>query len=185
MKKVMYLLAIVISTVSCSNNDREMHALIKEKVETMSGHETVSDLLIENGGDYEQLGRIFNCSIHTIKRVQNKETYFSDNAIAEFRELLIAVEIYGDDVFKENDPYYDSWIRSFQYWLKSIVWYVVVISILGAVIGFFGLGGLGLIPLGVYLLILFLFKGLNSLFSFETPANLFLEQINPLFETML
>ncbi|MCD8431279.1 hypothetical protein LNJ05_00675 [Tenacibaculum finnmarkense genomovar ulcerans] len=191
MKKIIYLLTIFIICISCSNNDEKVAGLVADKVATMSGHEVVRDLLIKNDGDEEQLARIFKCSISTIKRVKNKETYLTDNSLREFKNLLVAVNVSGEDTFKENDPYYDSWIRSFLYWLNSIFWIVLVISIFGLMLGAItantegGAQGLGLIPLAIYGIIYLLAWILNLIWSYEQPANLFIEKINPILETLL
>ena len=185
MKKNIYLLTLVFVSFSCSNNDKEVAGLVKEKVDTMSGHEVVRDLLIENEGDVEQLARIFNCSVSTINRVKDKETYLTDNALSEFKNLLVAVKVSGEDIFKENDPYYDSWIRSFIYWLNGIFWIVMVISIFGAILGALTQQGVGLIPLALYGVVYLIIWVIELIWSYEEPANLFIEKIDPLFETLL
>lgn len=197
MNKIIYLVAFIFTVLSCSNNDKEVAGLVKDKVEIMSGHEVVRDLLIENEGDTEQLARIFNCSVSTINRIKDKETYLTENALSEFRNLLVAVKLSGKDIFKENDPYYDSWIRSFRYWLNDwIFWAVplwVLMIILGAIMGsnnnFEGSGTLGTF---VSLPLIVIFGGGylvtwigNMISSYENPSFLFIEKINPLFEVLL
>ena len=182
---------IALTVISCSNNDEEVSNLVKDKIETMSGHEVVRDLLIENEGDEEQLARIFKCSVPTINRIKNKETYLTENALTEFRNLLLAVKVSGEDTFKENDPYYDSWIRSFRYWLSSIFWIVFAISIFGSILGMLtantegGAQGIGLIPLAIYGIIYLIIWIFNMIWSYEQPANLFIEKINTIIETLL
>jgi hypothetical protein len=191
MKKIIYLIVIALTITSCSNNDKKVASLVKDKVETMSGHEVVRDLLIENDGNEEQLARIFKCSVPTINRIKDKETYLTDNALSEFRNLLVAVKVSGEDIFKENDPYYDSWIRSFKYWLGSIFWIVAAISIFGFVLGLLtantegGAQGIGLIPLAIYGIIYLITWGLNMVWSYEPPAYLHVEKINTVIETLL
>ncbi len=191
MKKIIYLVLILITSVSCSNNDKTVKELTVEKVETMNGHEIIRDLLIENEGDKEQLARIMKCSVPTINRVLNKETYLTENAIKEFRSLLTTVKVNGKSTFIDNDPYYNSWIRSFKHWLKSIFWIVLVISIFGFILGAItantegGAQGIGLIPLGIYAVIYFIIWILGWIWSYEQPANLFIEKINPIFETLM
>ena len=126
MNKITFFLIVFFVTISCSNNDKKVANLVNNKVEIMSGHEIVADLLIENDGNEEQLARIFKCSLPTIQRILNKETYLTENALSEFRNLLVAVKVSGKDTFKENDPYYESWIRSFRYWLNTYVFWVIV-----------------------------------------------------------
>ena len=190
MKKTIYLFILVFTSLSCSNSDKEVAALMKEKVQSMSGNEVVRDLLIENENDAEQLARIFNCSVPTIMRVKNKETYLTNNASTEFKNLLAAVKISGEDTFKENDPYYDSWIRSFRYWLNSYVLWGVGAFVLFFIIGFTGgdVAFAGYIDFSICVVFIggyFLTWILNMLFPYLPPANLFLEKINPLFETLL
>lgn len=197
MNKTIYLLILVFTILSCSNSDKEVAELMQEKIQSMSGHEVVRDLLIENDNDAEQLARIFKCSVPTILRVKNKETYLTENAVTEFKNLLTAVKVSGEDTFKENDPYYDSWIRSFRYWLNSYVYWaigaLVLMFILGAVLGSNdNLEGSAVLGNVVSVPLIIIFGGgylltwiLNMIFSYQEPANLFLEQINPLFETLL
>lgn len=197
MKKIICLLTIVFTCLSCSNNDKEVASLVKDKVETMSGHEVVRDLLIENEGDVEQLSRIFKCSVSTINRVKDKETYLTDNALSEFKNLLVAVKVSGENTFKENDPYYDSWIRSFKYWLNDWIWWAiglwVLMIILGAIMGAGdNIEGSSTLGSFVSLPLIVIFGGGylvtwigNMISSYENPAFLFLEKINPLFETLL
>lgn len=190
MNKTIYLLILVFTILSCSNSDKEVAELMQEKIQSMSGHEVVRDLLIENDNDAEQLARIFKCSVPTILRVKNKETYLTENANTEFKNLLTAVKVSGDDTFKENDPYYDSWNRSFLHWLGSIFWVVFAITIFSAILGFvtgaFGdAQGVGLLPIILYGIIYFIVWGIGLVMSYDQPANLYLEQINPLFETLL
>jgi hypothetical protein len=190
MNKTIYLLILVFTSLSCSNNDKEVAELMQEKIQSISGHEVVRDLLIENDNDAEQLARIFNCSVPTILRVKNKETYLTENANTEFKNLLTAVKVSGEDTLKENDPYYDSWNRSFLHWLGSIFWVVIAITIfsfiLGAVTGFLGEAqGVGLLPIVLYGIIYLIIWGIGLVMPYDQPANLYLEQINPLFETLV
>ena len=191
MKKIIYLIAIVLTSISCSNNDKKVAELVKDKIEIMSGHEVVRDLLIENDGDVEQLARIFKCSVNTINRIKDKETYLTENGFAEFKNLLLAVKVSGQDTFKENDPYYNSWIRSFRYWLNSIFWIVIVISVFGFILGAVsansegGAQGIGIIPLVFYGIVYLIMWIVNMIWSYEKPVNLYLEKINPIFETLL
>ena len=190
MKKIICLLTFVLAIFSCSNNDKEVAELVKDKVETMSGHEIVRDLLIENEGDVEQVARIFKCSVSTINRVKDRETYFTDNALSEFKNFLVAVKVSGKDTYKENDPYYDSWVRSFRYWLNKYVYWAIAGFVLFFIIGFSGgdagfagyIDALIVIVFGGGYLITWLF---NWIWRYEQPVNLFIEKINPLFETLL
>lgn len=190
MKKIICLIALVLASVSCSSNDERVSGMVNDKIETMTGQEIVLDLLIENEGDEEQLARIFKCSVSTINRVKNKETYLTDNATTEFKNFLTAVKVSGKETFKENDPYYDFWIRSFRSWLDGIFWIVLTISIFGAILGFItgSLGnaeGVGLLPLVLYGFLYLIIWILGLIWSYENPTNLFLEKINPLFETLM
>ena len=195
MNKITLLLLAFFVTLSCSNNDKKVSDLINNKVETMSGREIVTDLLIENDGDEVQLARIFNCSVPTIHRILNKETYLTDNAISEFRNLLVAVKVSGEDTFKENDPFYESWIRSFRYWLDTYVFWAIGAGICIWIILLFTPEILiGFIPLEIIIVlspicfftIAYIVTWLaNMFFPYIPPANLFFEQINPLFETLI
>lgn len=189
MKKILSLLTFVFVIFSCTNNDKVLASLVKEKVDTMSGHEVVRDLLIENEGDEEQLARIFKCSVPTIKRIKNKETYLTENALSEFRNLLVGVKVSGKDTFKENDPYYDSNIRSLKYWLNSKFWIVLIITVFYIIIMITyrdnGLEGDGFIPLYLFVILYILVYVLNWVFPYKQPSNLFLEKINPIIETFL
>jgi hypothetical protein len=190
MERISYLLVLIFLSVSCSNNDKEVAGLVNDKIETMSGHEVIRDLLIENDGDEEQLARIFKCSLSTINRIKDKETYLTDNALSEFKNFLHAVKVSGKDTFKENDPYYDSWIRSFIDWLQGIFMIVLVITIFGIILGAItGANGepqgIGMIPGVIYGIIYFIFWLLNKIWSYDNPLNFFSEKINPIFETLL
>lgn len=190
MKKTVYLLILVFTSLSCSNNDAKISGLVKVQIETMSSSEVVRDLLILNDGDEEQLARIFKSSVPAITRIKNKETYLTDNALHEFKNLLLAVKVSGKDIFAENDPYYNSWHRSFLQWLNSIFWITIAITvfsvILGGVTGFLGdAQGVGLAPIILYAIIYFIIWVIGLLMPYNQPANLYSEQINPLFETLL
>lgn len=197
MNKIVSILLLSLLIISCGSNDNEVARLVKDKIATMSGHEVIRDLLIENDGDKEQLARIFKCSVFTINRIKDKETYLTDNALSEFKNFLYAVKVSGKDTFKENDPYYNSWIRSFRYWLNSwiiiavIVWIGMII--LGAVLGSQdneeGAGVLGSV---VSLPLIIIFGGgylitwiLNMFWSYEPSINLYSKKLNPIFETLL
>ena len=196
MKKVILLIPFILLIFSCSNNDKVVASLVKDKVETMSGHEVIRDLLIENDGDVEQLARIFKCSVPTINRVLGKETYLTDSALSEFRNLLVGVKVSGNDTFKENDPYYDSWIRSFRYWLNEYVYWGSGLIILLIIIGLSTGDSLydGDLGFGVYIFyfLISVFVGgylktwiLNMIWPYEVPSNLYHEKINPIIETLL
>lgn len=196
MNKITLLLLAFFVTLSCSNNDKKVSDLINNKVETMSGREIVTDLLIENDGDEVQLARIFNCSVPTIHRILNKETYLTDNALHEFRNLLVAVKVSSDETFKENDPYYESWIRSFRYWLNTYVFWAIGSGIFIALIIFYTLPEIlilsiplefiiALSPICFFTIAYIVTWVANMFWPYVPSANLFLEQINPLFETLI
>ena len=207
MKKIIYLIIFVLASVSCSNNDKEVAGLVRDKIDTMSGHEVVRDLLIENDGDEEQLARIFKCSVPTINRIKNKETYLTDNALEEFKNLLVAVKVSGKDTFKENDPYYDSIIRSYSLWVKNHVIYLIIsfvilliIIILGKEGSFNALNPFAIFYLGIrgvapykmillYTILFFVAIGFafvyNLISPYSQPEYIFIEKINPIIETLL
>jgi hypothetical protein len=193
MKKVIFLLTFVPLIISCSNNDKVVANLVEDKVATMSGHEVVRDLLIANDVDVEQLARIFKCSVPTINRVLDKETYLTDNALSEFRNLLVGVKVSGKDTFKENDAYYDSWIRALEYFLiKNFVFLVILGGVVAVSFNwffipkdFYGFLSLSAIPY-FFILIIYLFSWiLNLMWSYEQPVNLYIEKIDTIIETLL
>lgn len=190
MKNLIFTLSLIcVTLLSCSDNDKTIERLTSEKIEKMSSDELVRDLLIENEADYEQLGRIFKCSVSTIKRIEKKESYLTENAQKEFQNLLVNVKIVGKDAFKENDPYYDSWIRSFRYWLNKWVWWAVAGFAIFFLIGF-SEGDAGF---GVYIdmFITIVFGGgylitwvTNMIWSYEIPNYLYSDKLNPIIETL-
>nr|WP_299034655.1 hypothetical protein [uncultured Tenacibaculum sp.] len=190
MKNLIFTLSLIcVTLLSCSDNDKTIERLTSEKIEKMSSDELVRDLLIENEADYEQLGRIFKCSVSTIKRIEKKESYLTENAQKEFQNLLVNVKIVGKDAFKENDPYYDSWIRSFRYWLNKWVWWAVA----GFAIFFLIGSSEGDAGFGVYIdmFITIVFGGgylitwvTNMIWSYEIPNYLYSDKLNPIIETL-
>ncbi len=189
MKVVLYTL-LAITLLSCSSKDEKLEALTKDKVAKMTSDEVVRDLLIENDGDYEQLGRIFKCSVNTIKRVEKKETYLTENALKEFKNLLVSVKVVGKDSFKENDPYYDSWIRSFRYWLNKYVFWGVGVFVLFFIMGLSGVSEFGAgayIDTGVFVIFVggYLVTWIgNMIWSYDIPTYLTDEKINPIIEVL-
>lgn|GEM_PF-6411174 len=193
-----FFIAAIFLVASCSNNDGEVEELVQEKVEMMAGHEVVRDLLIENDDDKEQLARIFKCPMATLDRVRNKETYLTENALKEFKNLLVNVKVYGDEAFQENDPYYDSWFRSFKLWLNDYILYGIIAFL---VVMFFGatnflVEGIDSDPDPIFqsiiLIILLIFAGgylitwlFNIIWPYENPVIIYSEKINPIFETLL
>ncbi|AFL85396.1 hypothetical protein Belba_2864 [Belliella baltica DSM 15883] len=165
----------------------------------MTGHETVQELLIENDGDIEQLARIFGCSISTLKRVLNKETFLTVEALSEFKEFLFAVKIDGKNILKENDPRNDYWIIKYKNFLNKYIYWAGGLVILGVLIGAsVGSSGgdysEGVVPFvgtinlfNIVLIILsYLFVfGILKIWPYQNPEWLYIENINPIFEVLI
>jgi len=191
MKHYISALVIILLLSSCESIEREdISQLIISKIDSMSGKEVIEELLIENGGDWEQIARIFNCSLPTLKRIKSEESYLADQALGEMKNFLKSVKITGQRVFKDNDPFYASVGRSFKLTLNKWVWWAIGPFILFIILGlvdeelrFFNFFAL------ILLLLFFCgysFTYLNNIFNpFIRPEFLDVEKLNPIFETLI
>lgn len=196
-KRLFFVFSIALLISSCSSNDEQLSKLVNDKIETMTGQEVIRDLLIENDGDIEQIARVFGCSVSTINRILDGKTFATETALKEFKDLLKSVKIAGKIALKDRDPYYDSWIRSFRFWLNKYIWkaffLLILMMVLGACMGFVGgeefaavLGTVVSLPLiiifgGGYLIT---WIG-NILFPYVADISLHAEKLNVVFERLL
>ncbi len=190
MRNFLYTLLVVFALFSCSVDymNTKIEPVIKEKVAKLNSNEIVKNLLVKNGNDYEQLGRIFKCSVNTLKRVEKKETHFTPKALKEFRSFLCYVEMAGENdyknVFKESDPYYDAWWRTFKYNLDNYFWWLLIMT---AIYVFFSKAlfifniVLDVIIIGGGYLLIWI---CNMLYPYNAPTYLFDEKINSVIELL-
>ncbi|MBS9766530.1 MAG: hypothetical protein KGV44_03185 [Flavobacteriaceae bacterium] len=200
MKHTYYIIFILtIALTSCSKSDEEIVKINKD-INRMNSREVVKNLLMLNDFDYKQLGRIFNCSISTIKRVENKESVLTEKALKDFKSLLISIEIDGKDNFRSKDPFKNNWIYTiyvpfYSYWwldikevlLRCVLW-IITLVVIGGVAFFVGyflgalFGDTVSAILGIVSIIAsFYFLG-NFIYQCYAPDYLFLTEINPLIE---
>lgn len=185
MKKFAFLLLIAIAFLSCTTDKQAIIQETKDKVQNMKDTELVTELLVKTEGDNEQLGRILNCSVFTLNRIENNETHLTDNARKEFVNLLFDFESNRMETLKERDPYYDSWARSLRNTLNIWIWVMFISMVISLALAIFFnaviifLFFMELIVVGVVYLTTWI---ANMLSPYENPAFLFIEKINPFFE---
>lgn len=114
MKKIFAIVILCLFTISCSKNlaDKDKKTYIEYTVETLNSSQLVNMLLIENDYDNKQLSRILGCSIHTLKRIQEGETVFTESG--EFQTKTLLKDILFEGKINQHDPEKGFW-NGFKY----------------------------------------------------------------------
>lgn len=102
MKIKLLLFLIIILNISCThkieeNRLKNKKQLQEEVLESRNPNELLSDLLIKNDADYNQLACILNCSPSTLKRIVNKETFATQSAEIEIKTFYTFIFLKNND----------------------------------------------------------------------------------------
>lgn len=143
MKKNLYLLFVLCVALfaSCGGGDTEKkRELVEKQAVSLRIPEVIDQLLVITEGDAEPIVRALGCSASTLTRLQKGESYPTQNAELELRELLLDAQL-GDGLRTiERRDVNQGWFDRFcsavnNFFFSWIGVLILVVALLGAAWG--------------------------------------------------